>query len=73
MAEITLKPEVQADERKIHEWLRDEGYHAAQLAEAARTMEQDDARGLSNHGERAFRERKSRALQKRLAIEMPYE
>lgn len=73
MAEITLTPEVQAVARKFLERLRDEGYNAEQLAEAARTWTHDYARGLRNPGELESRARKSSALPESFVTENPYE
>ncbi len=73
MAEITLTPEVQAVAREFLERLRDEGYNAEQLAEAARTWTHDYARGLRNPGELESRARKSSALPESFVTENPYE
>ena len=61
MAAITLTPEVQAVARKFLERLRDEGYNAEQLAEAARTWTHDYARGVRNQDQLEDSARKASA------------
>ncbi len=74
MAEsITLSPEVQAAATQFLERLRDEGYSAEQLAEAARTWTHDYARGLRNQEDLESRARKSSALPASFVTENPYE
>jgi hypothetical protein len=73
MAQITLTPEVQAVARKFLERLRDEGYNAEQLAEAARTWTHDYARGVRNQDQLEDSARKSSALPESFVTDNPYE